>query len=79
MKKIVVKFGSVIVNIVAFLTIIGIIVSSIMVMMNQGLWAGLVSLWGGIVGFIAVFFTIYLVMSINDNLKCINGDLNTNC
>ena len=76
MKKFVVNFGSIIVNIVAFITIIGIIASAIMVMMNQGLWAGIVSLWGGIVGFIAVFFTIYLVMSINDNLKCINGEMN---
>ena len=79
MKKIVVNFGSVIVNIVAFVTIIGIIASAVMVMMNQGFWAGLVSLWGGIVGFIAVFFTIYLVMSINDNLKCINKGMDNNC
>ena len=79
MKKIVVNFGSTIVNIVAFITIIGIIASAIMVMMNQGLWAGLVSLWGGIIGFIAVFFTIYLVMSINDSLKCMNNEMNSNC
>ncbi len=78
MKKLVVNFGSIIVNIVAFITIIGIIASSVMVMINQGFWAGLVSLWGGIVGFIAVFFTIYLVMSINDNLKCINGEMTPN-
>ncbi len=79
MKKIVVDFGSIIVNIVAFITIIGIIASAIMVMMNQGLWAGLVSLWGGVVGFVAVFFTIYLVMSINDSVKCMNREINPHC
>lgn len=69
MRNFVVKYGSVVVNIIAFFTFIGIIISSIAVMMNQGLWAGLVSLWAGIVGFVLAFFMIYLVMSINEHLS----------
>ena len=68
MKKFVVKYGGYIVNIIAFLTLIGVIVSSISVMMNQGFWAGLISLWAGIVGFVIAFFMIFLVMSVNEHL-----------
>ena len=68
MRNFVVKYGSVVVNIVAFFTLIGIVISAIAVVMNQGLWAGILSLWAGIVGFIVAFFTIYLVMSINEHL-----------
>ena len=76
MRNFVVKYGSFVVNIVAFFTLIGIIISAVAVMMNQGLWAGLVSLWAGIVGFIVAFFTIYLVMSINEHLAHICDKLN---
>ncbi len=76
MKNFVVKYGGFIVNIVAFFTLIGVFVSAFMVMMNQGLWAGFISLWGGIVAFVIAFFMIYLVMSINDNLKNINDKMN---
>ncbi len=76
MKNFVVKYGGFIVNIVAFFTLIGVVVSSFMVMMNQGLWAGILSLWGGIVAFVIAFFMIYLVMSINDNLKHMNEKMN---
>ncbi len=68
MKNFVVKYGSVVVNIIAFLTFAGVIISGVTVMMNQGLWAGLISLWAGIVGFVLAFFMIYLVMSINEHL-----------
>ena len=68
MRNFVVKYGSFVVNIIAFFTFIGIIISAIAVMMNQGVWAGLVSLWAGIVGFVLAFFMIYLVMSINEHL-----------
>ena len=44
-------------------------------MMNQGLMAGIISLWGGIVAFVVAFFMIYLVMSINDNLADLNDKL----
>lgn len=75
MKNFVVKYGGFIVNIVAFFTLIGVVISAIMVMMNQGLWAGILSLWGGIVAFVIAFFMIYLVMSINDNLTEMNNKI----
>ncbi len=75
MKNFVVKYGGFIVNIVAFFTLIGVFISGVMVMMNQGLMAGIISLWGGIVAFVVAFFMIYLVMSINDNLADLNDKL----
>lgn len=75
MKNFVVKYGGFIVNIVAFFTLIGVFISGVMVMMNQGLLAGIISLWGGIVAFVVAFFMIYLVMSINDNLADLNDKL----
>ena len=68
MKNFVVKFGTIIVDIMAILTLIGLIISTIMMIGSQGLWAGLGVLWAGLVSFIFVFFLIYLVMSINDHL-----------
>ena len=72
MKNFVVKFGGFIVNIVAILTLVGLIVSTIRVVNSQGLWAGLGVLWAGLVSFIFVFFLIYLTMSINDKLSNAN-------
>ena len=68
MKNFVVKYGSFVVNIVAFFTLLGVVISSVTIMMNQGIWAGLVSLWAGIVAFVVAFFMIYLVMAANEHL-----------
>ncbi len=72
MKKFVVKFGGVIVDIMAVLTLIGLVVSTVMMIGSQGLWAGLSVLWAGLVSFVFVFFLIYLAMSINDKLSNMN-------
>ena len=77
MKNFVVKFGSFIVDLMAILTLIGLIVSTVMVIGSQGLWAGLGVLWGGLVSFNFVFFLIYLVMSINDKLTNLDTDNHT--
>ncbi|MBE7702539.1 MAG: hypothetical protein E7Z89_00655 [Cyanobacteria bacterium SIG28] len=69
MKNFVIKFGSFIVDIMAILTLIGLVISTVMMISSQGLWAGLGVLWAGLVSFIFVFFLIYLVMSINDKLS----------
>lgn len=69
MVNFVVKFGRVVVDIMAIVTIIGLIISTIKVIAAQGLWAGLAVLWAGLVSFIFVFFLIYLVMSINEKLS----------
>ncbi len=68
MRNFIVKFGGFIVDIMAIITIIGLIISTIKVIAVQGLWAGLGVLWAGVVSFIFVFFVIYLLMSINSKL-----------
>ena len=72
MKNFVVKFGRYIVDIMAILTLIGLVISTVMVIGAQGLWAGLGVLWAGLVSFIFVFFVIYLVMSIGVYLGHLN-------
>jgi len=72
MRNFVVKFGSFIVNIMAIVTIVALIISTVKVFMYQGLWSGLGVLWAGLVSFIFVFFSIYLLMSINMKLTNIN-------
>ena len=59
----------------AFLTLVGLIISTIKAFGAQGLWAGLGVLWAGLVSFIFVFFLIYLVMSINDKLSNKHNDI----
>ncbi len=76
MRNFVVKFGGFIVNIMAFITLIGLVISTIMMIQSQGLWAGLGVLWAGLVSFIFVFFLIYLVMSINDKLSMTSSEYN---
>lgn len=68
MRHFVVKFGGILVDIMAIVTIIGLVISTLKVIGAQGLWAGLGVLWAGLVSFIFVFFLIYLVMSINESL-----------
>ena len=58
MKNIVVKFGGFIVNIMAIVTLVGLIVSTVMMIGTQGLWASLAFLWAGLVSFIFVFFLV---------------------
>ena len=74
MKNLVVKFGGVIVDIMAFFTIVGLIISTIKVIGSQGFWAGLGVLWAGLISFIFVFFSIYLLISINDKLSGTHTD-----
>ena len=74
MRNFVINFGSVIVDIMAVITIIGLILSTIRVIQYQGWWAGLGVLWAGLVSFIFVFFLIYLIMSINSKLPDANTD-----
>lgn len=76
MRNFVVKFGGFIVNIMAIVTIIGLIISTIRVMGSQGFWAGMGVLWAGLVSFIFVFFLMYLVMSINAKLSDMNYEGN---
>lgn len=72
MKNFVVKYCGFLINIAALITIIGLIISTVKVTVYQGFMAGLGVFWAGIVSFIFVYFLIYLVMSINDNLESLN-------
>jgi len=74
MRNFVIKFGGFIVNIMAIITLLGLIISTVMMVGSQGLWAALGVLWAGLVSFIFVFFLIYLVMSINDKLTNVDLD-----
>ena len=64
MNNFVVKFGGFIVDIMAIITIIGLIISTVKITIAQGLWAGLGVLWAGLVSFIFVFFLICFINSI---------------
>ena len=68
MKNFIVKFGGIFVDIMAIVTIIGLIISTIKITLTQGILAGLGVLWAGLISFIFVFYLIYLVMSINEKL-----------
>jgi len=76
MRNFVIKYGSFVVNIAAFLTIIGLIFSTVKVTVYQGVMAGLAVFWAGLVSFIFVYFLIYLVMSLNEHVISINEKLN---
>ena len=69
MRNFIVKSGGFFVDLMAIVTLVGLIVSTVKVMMAQGIWAGLGVLWAGLVSFIFVFFLIYFVMSINEKLS----------
>lgn len=69
MKNFIVKFGGIFVDIMAIVTIVGLIISTIKITIAQGIWAGLSVLWAGLISFIFVFYLIYLVMSINEKLS----------
>ena len=77
MKHFIVNFGGFFVDIMAIVTIIGLIISTVKIMAAQGLWAGLGALWAGLISFIFVFYLIYLVMSINDKLSDRNAENNS--
>ena len=57
-KDNIVKFGGVIVDIMAILTLISLCISTFKVTVNQGWWAGLGFLWAGLVSFVFVFFIL---------------------
>jgi len=78
MRNFIVNFGGIFVDIMAIVTIIGLIISTIKVIMAQGVWAGLGVLWAGLISFIFVFYLIYLVMSINNKLYDNNNIDNNN-
>ena len=69
MKNFIVQFGGIFVDIMAIVTIIGLIISTITITLAQDIWAGLGVLWAGLISFIFVFYLIYLVMSINEKLS----------
>lgn len=69
MRKFIVNFGGAFVDIMAIVTIIALIFTTIKVIVAQGIVAGLGVLWAGLISFIFVFYLIYLVMSINEKIS----------
>ncbi len=69
MRKFIVNFGGTFVDIMAIVTIIALIFTTIKVIVAQGIMAGLGVLWAGLISFIFVFYLIYLVMSINEKIS----------
>ena len=69
MRNFIINFGGAFVDIMAIVTIIGLIISTVKVTLAQGIFAGLGILWAGLISFIFVFYLIYLVMSINEKLN----------
>ncbi len=69
MRNFIVKFGGILVDIMAIVTLVGLVISTFRVLTTQGIWAGLGVLWAGLVSFIFVFFITYLLMSINEKLS----------
>ena len=74
MRNFIVNFGGIFVDIMAIITIIGLIISTVKITLAQGIFAGLGVLWAGLISFIFIFYLIYLIMSINEKL----GDRYTN-
>ena len=69
MRNFIIKFGGILVDIMAIITLVGLIISTFRVLTTQGIWTGLGVLWAGLVSFIFVFFITYLLMSINAKLE----------
>ena len=69
MRNFIIKFGGILVDIMAIVTLVGLVISTFRVLTTQGIWAGLGVLWAGLVSFIFVFFITYLLMSINAKLE----------
>ena len=74
MKHFVIKTGNGLIEFSAWLWIIIIIVSGIVVLFNDFI-TGILILLIGFILFIFVYYTIFLVISINDNLTEINQKL----
>ncbi|MCQ2789138.1 MAG: hypothetical protein MJ229_02045 [bacterium] len=68
MRNFIVNYGGVFVDIMAIVTIIGLIFSTAKVIVSQGIMAGFGVLWAGLISFIFIFYLIYLVMSINEKM-----------
>lgn len=69
MRNFIVNFGGVFVDIMAIVTIIGLIFSTVKIIIAQGILAGLGVLWAGLISFIFVFYLLYLIMSINEKMS----------
>lgn len=75
MKKLIIKMGSGLVDFCAYLFLFGIIFLSIVTMITNNFVQGLVILVAGTLLLVCIFYTIYLLISIHDNLKEINEKL----
>lgn len=70
MKNFVVGLGRYLIDIGAFLYLIALVIMTVNAM-SLGFANGILILIGGLVFFVFIFYLLYLLMSINDNLQAI--------
>ncbi len=75
MKQLIINTGRSLIDIFAFLFLLGIIIFGIVTMVNVGFAQGLSILGIGIILLVYIFYAIYLLVSIHDNLIEINEKL----
>jgi pilus assembly protein TadC len=71
-KKYVVQFGELIINVLVCLGLLGVLISSIGAM-SYSFMAGLMMLIGGVAGVVLVAFVVYILIDIRDQLKQLNN------
>lgn len=70
-KKFVVQFGEIIINILVVLGLLAAIITGFGAM-KWSFIGGLITLIGGVAGVVVLAFVIYLLIDIRDNLKNLN-------
>lgn len=71
-KKIVVQFGEIIINVLVALGLVASLIAGFGAM-SYSFIGGLLTLIGGVCGVVIVAFVIYLLIDIRDNLKQLNN------
>ena len=77
MKKFVVSSGASLIELSAWIVMIALIITSIVAMCND-FFTGILILLIGLIVFVMFYFSIFLLIDINDNLTEINSKLDMN-
>lgn len=72
LKKFVVQFGEIIINVLVGLGLLGVLIASIGAM-QYSFMGGLMILIGGTAGVTVLAFVVFLLIDIRDNLKELNN------
>lgn len=77
MKNFVVGLGRYLIDISAWLYLLAVVIMTISAM-SLSVLNGLLTLVGGLIFFVLIFYLLYLLMSINDNIQAIREKLDQN-